>query len=835
MPRRVAIVLLVLAAGTAVCAAPPSWQGVRTKTAPAIDGALDDPCWREQTKVNNFRDPLTGEPAPTQTYFSVLYDDDALYFAITCPEPQMARLRADLQAHDDTLWSDDCVELFIDPANQRDSYAHLIVNPNGALYDAWVSHGGSDTDMDWESGAQAAAGKRDDAWQVELRVPFAGLRLPRDVKPDWAFNLCREKKTPPAELSCWSPPMAEGFQHPAAFGMLTGLKVNFRAQLVSIDTPQFRNPTFERRELTGSLVIPYVNWTGRDIAAQVTAVFTDLEGHKSQTDGNAVIRGGRGQMAIPVTIDKPGVAELQLDVSRRTPPKLLHRSRHAMDLSYQPVQITLLAPAYRDTIFATLPTQEIICRLRPNLTPAQTAGAELRVTFNAGATELAVRTVRRVSPTRDVEVAFSSEIVPAGDYLIKAQVLKQGKVIGEGEKAVRKVRPQPHEVVVDHEGQLRVDGRKFFPCGFMGAEPDPQLARAGFNTIHTYTAWYIHRDQDLTEWLDQAQKLGLKVVLPPYPGEVGFYGFRKKPAIGDTDIEDIVKFVDRYKAHPAVLAWYMCDEPRGALWRANLAKVYHAVAEADPYHPCVALDNGVSTLTKLRTAGDILWIDPYPGFTRGGPPRQPLTLVGQALQGLRAALPDRRPLWIAPQAFSYAEWDKSKAVREREPTLTEIRAMHYLSLLNGAGGIIPFAWAYAKRHPSTLQTYLELIGPEMSILMPALLEGKGVEHCRLVPLSPGADAQMGVWEHEGNLFLVLANRKPEEARIRVIIPGLDSRWLKVVAENRRVQAFGDTLDETLPPYGVRIYSDKKKLPAVLPLAQVEQRIKNDEAAKTATW
>lgn len=835
MRKAAALLTFLLTAAYVACAAPPSWEVARARTAPVIDGALDDACWQELTKLDNFRNPRTGEAAQTQTHFRVLFDDDALYFAVVCPEPDMEQLRADLKTHDDTLWTDDCVEFFIDPSNRRQSYAHIIVNPNGAVYDAWRTNAGASTDMDYESGAEAETHKNADSWQVEVRIPFAGLRLPRDVGREWGFNLCREKKTKPVELSCWSPPLADGFHKPETFGTLTGLSANFKPHLISIGAPQFRDPCFEDGRLVGKLLIPYTNWTGRDRSVRVRAVMVDLDHDKTQTDANAVMRQGQGKMLVPVTAPQAGFADLRLEIRRKAPEKLLHRSRHAMDLDYQPIQITFIEPSYRDTIYAGLPSSEIICRLKVNLPRRGYAGSGLRVSFNSGAAELAVRRVRRVSRSGEAQVAFSSEIVPAGEYTIKAQAIKQGKVIAEGQKAIRKVKPQAHAVVIDREGSLLVDGQRFFPCGFMGAGPDERLAKAGFNTIHTYVAWYIHRDEDLNDWLDRAQRLGLKVIMEPYPGAVGFHGFRGRPGVTEQDLEDIREFVGEYRSHPALLAWYMCDEPRGAVWRASLQRVYQVVADADPYHPCVALDNSASTLLGLQKAADILWIDPYPGFAREGGPKEPLSMVARALTDLRAGLPDNRPIWIAPQAFSYGEWDKAREATERAPTLSEIRFMHYLALFNGANGIIPFAWKYTQRHPSTLHTYCEVIGPEMAILMPAILNGEAVEHCRVIPLEPEADIRMGVWRYEGSLYIIVINLKPEETRVRLFIPGLGNRWLKVLAENRRTQAFASTIEESLPPHGVRIYSDRKKLRSVMPLYQVERRIKYDEEAKNATW
>ena len=95
--------------------------------------------------------------------------------------------------------------------------------------------GAEEAETIW-SGCEAAARIGDGDWRVELRIPFAGLRLSQSVSPDWAFNICREKKTKPAALSCWAPPMIAGFHHPELFGTITGLKANFRDHFIAFST-----------------------------------------------------------------------------------------------------------------------------------------------------------------------------------------------------------------------------------------------------------------------------------------------------------------------------------------------------------------------------------------------------------------------------------------------------------------------------------------------------------------------------------------------------------------------------------------------------------------------
>jgi len=282
------------------------------------------------------------------------------------------------------------------------------------------------------------------------------------------------------------------------------------------------------------------------------------------------------------------------------------------------------------------------------------------------------------------------------------------------------------------------------------------------------------------------------------------------------------------------LAWYLCDEPRGAKWRESIRRVYEMLVQAEPCHPCVALDNGAATLLKLQRAADILWIDPYPGFARGGGPREPLGMVQQAVADVREGLSSHKPVWVAPQAFSYAEWDKAREATEREPNLVEIRCMNYLALLGGADGIIPFAWAYTQRHPATLNTYRENLGPEMTALMHYFLQGKRLEGCRGEGIGGEADVQVGAWTHEDNYCVIAVNRSDKPARARVRFPGLGNRRVKELSAKRFIETDGDAIEQSFEPYAVHVYSDEKRLPGLIPIDQVLQHIANDEASRAAS-
>ena len=189
------------------------YECARVKVAPTIDGRLDDACWRRARPMSHFVDCLgqVGRPARFQTVAYVVHDAATLYVGVRCFEPHMDKLVATAVDTYAGLFSDDCVELFIDTNHDRQTYYHFATNVNGAQYEgagfgeAWA--------CDWR-----AAGRREPkAWTVEMAIPFRAIGgVP---KPGlWGININREHQAGgQREYSGWSL-VRGGFHKPAEFG-----------------------------------------------------------------------------------------------------------------------------------------------------------------------------------------------------------------------------------------------------------------------------------------------------------------------------------------------------------------------------------------------------------------------------------------------------------------------------------------------------------------------------------------------------------------------------------------------------------------------------------------
>ncbi len=228
------ICILVIATSAASGDAVPVGLCARIADAPVIDGNLDDPAWLACEALEPFvRNDGTGL-ARQQTRLRVCSDGETLFIGAELFEADMGALRAEPVENDSgQLFSNDCLELFIQPDPAGEEYFHLVVDATGATYDAIATGGPGDWTPNW----RARAGKLGDRWVAEAAIPLDEVRLGGVGEGQVVrLNACREEK-PGDELSCWS--CSQGpFHNAARFGELVFFSFAplVDAQLAELDT-----------------------------------------------------------------------------------------------------------------------------------------------------------------------------------------------------------------------------------------------------------------------------------------------------------------------------------------------------------------------------------------------------------------------------------------------------------------------------------------------------------------------------------------------------------------------------------------------------------------------
>lgn len=211
--------LPLLLASTQVIVAQPFVQGEqlsqylvpRAVTEITVDGHLDELSWELAPQINHFERILNEYDGVAHTTRArMLWDDEYLYFAFACQDPDIWAI---FDQEDDEMWTEEVVEVFIDPDGDARNYLELEVNPLNAWVDLrivelepeWVSS--KEWDIRGLKTAVQVYGTVNDTsdvdlgWTCEIAIPWVAMEdsidgggrpQPGDL---WRLNLYRIERT----------------------------------------------------------------------------------------------------------------------------------------------------------------------------------------------------------------------------------------------------------------------------------------------------------------------------------------------------------------------------------------------------------------------------------------------------------------------------------------------------------------------------------------------------------------------------------------------------------------------------------------------------------------
>ncbi|MDO3642520.1 carbohydrate-binding family 9-like protein [Mucilaginibacter sp. L3T2-6] len=206
---------------TAVACAQPEFKGLEnllttpksyivghTSVVPVIDGDISDATWQQAPWTDDFAD-IEGadKPAPLlRTNFKMLWDDTCLYIAAQVMEPNVW---GTLKRHDDIIFMDNDVELFISPTGTTHQYFEIECNALNTIFDLYLPKPYRNLGnplSTWDARGMRSAVKitgtlnnpadKDKGWTMEMAIPFSALNIgvrPRLPKAGtvWRMNFSR--------------------------------------------------------------------------------------------------------------------------------------------------------------------------------------------------------------------------------------------------------------------------------------------------------------------------------------------------------------------------------------------------------------------------------------------------------------------------------------------------------------------------------------------------------------------------------------------------------------------------------------------------------------------
>ncbi len=326
-------------------------------------------------------------------------------------------------------------------------------------------------------------------------------------------------------------------------------------------------------------------------------------------------------------------------------------------------------------------------------------------------------------------------------------------------------------VSIDEHGRFLVGGQPYLMHS-LGLEFVSDLkvldlvAAAGFPDVCIEIRPGVSTDT-LKSYFDRCAQLGMRII-PWLNSGLPMDLFRQH--------------IETLRDHPALLCWYVYDEPSGegfAIANEKLALAH----ELDPNHPAL-INYLASKLTEHM--GDIYSTDIYP---------IPHSTPSAAIQGVavmaEGASRERKPVWMWLQGTGYAYW------MDREPTPRELSCMVYGSLIEGARGIYYFA-----QFPRTKEHWAEMrsLCVELKALEPVLGSLDRAPSVRCA--TPGV--LTASFRYQGATWVLATNTRPEpcEAELRV---SDGSRRAEVIFEDRVLPVAGNAWSDSFGVYERHVY------------------------------
>lgn len=206
---------------------------VRTEIPPVIDGILDDEVWNNAPSVSDFIqfEPDKDKPASVRTVAKILYDNDYIYVAFLCYDPEPEKIELETR-RDRLMMGVDSVTVDLDTFNDDRTMYYFRTNPLGVQHDGRVTDNGRVADTNWDGIWKSAGARIEEGWSAEMAISFTAVKFQSGKNRTWGIQFSRYFPRR-FEKNFWTGPFEE-YKKVSVNGSLTGLDLEMTKKKVEI-------------------------------------------------------------------------------------------------------------------------------------------------------------------------------------------------------------------------------------------------------------------------------------------------------------------------------------------------------------------------------------------------------------------------------------------------------------------------------------------------------------------------------------------------------------------------------------------------------------------------
>jgi len=789
----------------------------RLQEAIVLDGRLEETAWQEGQQ-HSLRYSLSNQAPTVETWFKVRWDNEACYFGFYCEQPDMAAIKAKVAHHDGNVWDDDCVELFLDPSGNGESFYQFVINSRGTIFDAHLAGVGNDNFWDGVN-IQAAGYSGPDYWSVEFRLPWANILGFADIgqrvsADSWRMNVAREYYGGVPRLLTYSA-LSNYFDY-TNYSPFTGIELNYRDKQWGLGPISQAQSAGADASAVG-ITIETWNATSDDETVMLLGTIKQPDGSSQDFSFRdvALAAGEKNKQHLEIKADDQEAVELTAQLMSKDGQALLACGRYTVPIHRNPLKVQITHPYYRSAIYATMDINEIEVAVSSHWAfatdPADRLVLELRDAENhAVCHQEADRSSDYFGKHR-----LAIPTLAPGDYRCVVQWLRDGKPLYDASTVLHVYGPSASEVRVNEYLNFVMNGEEFFPIGTFNSPWGSSIASSCNTSINYCTAYDLVNNLNTAEGLSAMAAANHYMAMFPHTKELWSHlvdghpelALRPLPA---ADAQTIGQRVAQYQQQPGIWAWYMADEPSPYLFLPDyLIALGHTVRQYDPYHPAYISYNRGTYAKVYAEATDALGVHWYPGFTDRGMVF-PMSTIADEMEAAKAAVDNRQAIIFSPQMILLGSMGDQDI---RPITHQESRCMVYQSIVHGAKGIIWFA-NYGLQSSMEIRIGMPYLAQELRALDFIFL----AHETAAVNVS-GADAAS---VHclakviDGQLYVIAVNAANRAVQAQLSLPvswsSIDSIQEIAADQSRHTLKNAGRLDLGLSTYEVRIFTTAPKYP-----------------------